>query len=411
VRQENNAEREIRQLALESVFIRLVVLGCAQPVDQGRAEPRGRTMGEHERSRQESKRLTILVTSTQRRGAEVFGERLADGLPARGWTVDFVALGSDPHSQSTVTAEPLSPVPVGRFELSIVRQLRRRLIASQPDVVLANGSSTLHYGVAAARSLRGRPRLAYSSIGEPRYWAPSLRKRLPYRAFVSGVDRVFSVSRLTAAQLTESFGVPEDRIRVLATGVPPELYSDQHESHDPPLRILFLGSLSAEKQPLAAVSVLEELLATTPAVLRLVGAGPQQHALTHRGDPLEHALQLVGSVADIRPHLAWADVLLLTSRTEGLPAATMEAAAASVPSVAFDVGGVSETIDDGGSGTLVKAGDCAGAARALRSFADDPERRRAAGEAAYALANSRFTLSDAIDRYDLALRELAEEGV
>ncbi len=181
------------------------------------------------------------------------------------------------------------------------------------------------------------------------------------------------------------------------------------EDHDPPLRILFLGSLSAEKDPMAAVEVLTELTADTPAVLRMVGSGPLDSSIADaaRSNGNEKTLELVGSVPDVRPHLAWADVLVLTSRTEGLPAATLEAAAAGIPSVAFDVGGVSETIIDGVTGKLVGAGDIQGAADALRAYARDPEARRAAGAAARAMAEGTFTLAAAMERYDRALTDLA----
>ena len=357
------------------------------------------------------KRLTILVTSTQRRGAEVFGERLAAGLPERGWQVDFVALGRHSGSSSSVDAHPLSESMVGRLDLGVVRLLRRRLRSHRPHVVLANGSSTLHYGVAATRTMARRPRLVYSSIGEPSFWANTPRKRFAYRGFLALVDHVYSVSTPTAAQLTTQFGVSQDRVRILPTGVPDTMFDVDRQPHDPPMRILFLGSLSTEKDPMAAVAVLNELTSDTPAVLRMVGAGPLEAAVTAaaRSAGSDAVVELAGSVPDVRPHLAWADVLLLTSRTEGLPAATLEAAAAGIPSVAFDVGGVSETVVPGVTGQLVRAGDSLAAAAALRAYALDPPARRAAGEAARAMAERTFTMAAAIERYDEALTDLAQD--
>jgi glycosyltransferase involved in cell wall biosynthesis len=275
-------------------------------------------------------------------------------------------------------------------------------------VILANGSSTLHYGVVATRTLHHRPRLAYSSIGEPRYWADTPRKRLTFRVFLAFVDQVFSVSHPTATQLTEQFGISERRIRVLPTGVPDELYAVERDRHEPPLRILYMGSLSPEKNPLAAVEILANLVPDTPAVLRMVGDGPLRNEIetTALAANLGHALELVGSVEDVRPHLAWADVLLLTSRTEGLPAATLEAAATGIPSVAFDVGGVAETVHDGATGRLITSGDVTNAALALATYAGDPDTRLAHGQAARAMAESTFTIDLAIARYDRALREL-----
>lgn len=353
-----------------------------------------------------TKRVTILVTSTQRRGAEVFGEHLSRELPKRGWEVDFVALGRHASTGSRVSADPLSPFPVGRLEPAVIRRLRQRLKSTQPDLVLANGSSTLHYGVAAVHTLLRRPKLVYGSIGDPSFWANTPRRRVTYAAFLKLVDQVFSVSTPTARQLTELFGVGNARIQILPTGVPDGLFSVTRESHDGPMRVLFLGSLSDEKNPLAALETIGQLGTKPGAVLRFVGSGPLtsviEEAAAGRGIPVE----LVGSVEDVRPHLAWADVLLLTSRTEGLPAAPLEAGAAGLPTVAFEVGGVAETIQHGVTGSLVPAGNVAAAADALRALAESPVARLQAGAAARAMVEARFTIEAAVDRYDRALTGL-----
>lgn len=355
------------------------------------------------------KRLTILVTSTQRRGAEVFGERLAVELPAYGWDIDFLALGKHTGAETHVSADALSPVPVGRLDPAVVRRLRNRIQQTEPDIVLANGSSTLHYGVVAVRSLVRRPILVYGSIGDPSFWARTPRRRLTYTSFLKLVDEVFAVSTPTARQLVERFRVPERRIRVLPTGVPDDFFAVNREHHDGPMRVLFLGSLSDEKNPFAAVEIINRLREESSVTSRFVGFGSldrQTRALAARlGAPVEFA----GSVEDVEPHLAWADVLLLTSRTEGLPAAPLEAGAAGIPTVAFEVGGVAETIDDGVTGALVPPGDLSAATAALRAYAQDADLRERAGAAARAMVRQRFTIEAAVDRYDAALTALLNE--
>lgn len=359
--------------------------------------------------------LTILVTSRQRRGAEVFGERLALGLPAHGWNVDFVALADGPDEvKASVSAEALSDTPagqLGRLDFATVASLRRRLRDHRTDVLLSNGSSTLQYGVAAARTLWSRPQIAYGSIGEPMYWARSTRQQTTYQLLLRAVDRVFSVSEQTGQQLIESFGVPASKLRVLHTGVPRALLDISPLPREDELHLLFLGSLSVEKNPLAAVEILRRVRQRTPARLRFVGggvlAGEVEAAAAAAG--ISDSVELVGSVDDVGPHLSWADVLVLTSKTEGLPAAPLEAGAASVPTVAFDVGGVGETIQDGLSGELVPAGDVAGAAEAVLRLATDEDRRQLAGTRARGLILNDFTVEDAVARYDSALRELLEE--
>ena len=111
-------------------------------------------------------------------------------------------------------------------------------------------------------------------------------------------------------------------------------------------------------------------------------------------------VELVGAVADVVPHLEWADVLILTSTTEGLPGAVLEAAFAGVPTAAFDVGGVSEAVIDGSTGRLVNRGDIEALSAALVEMASDRARTHGdGGGGSAALRLSRFTLDAAVDRF------------
>jgi glycosyltransferase involved in cell wall biosynthesis len=68
-----------------------------------------------------------------------------------------------------------------------------------------------------------------------------------------------------------------------------------------------------------------------------------------------------------------AHFLLHPSRTEGLPQVMVEAAAAGLPIVATDVGGVGAALGD--AVRLVASEDVEAAARALRSLAEDRDSR------------------------------------
>ena len=71
----------------------------------------------------------------------------------------------------------------------------------------------------------------------------------------------------------------------------------------------------------------------------------------------------------------------------------IEAFAAGRPVVASATGGVSDWLDDGVSGILVRPGDAAALARALNELLSDPERQRAMGSAGRATVQSRFSRS------------------
>src|SRR5918999_4287890 len=102
------------------------------------------------------------------------------------------------------------------------------------------------------------------------------------------------------------------------------------------------------------------------------------------------------------------DVAVLTSLNEGTPRSLIEAGAAGRPSVATDVGAVSDVVRTGDTGLLVPPRDPAAVARGIIHLLKHPERARAMGDAARGLVTARFSgirLADTmLEVYARALR-------
>lgn len=352
--------------------------------------------------------MLLLVASNRRRGAEVFGERLYRGFTSLGWDVDFVALQSIEDSRS-VSAQALTDTSnLGRLDLATVRALRGRIASKRPAAILANGGATLRYAIAARTLTRpkDRPLLAYSSIGEPMYWLRSPGHTRLQRFLHGRPELIFAVSAVTRDQLVADLGVPPTRVHVAHTGVSKEYFLDGSLAHEG-IRLLFLGSLSPEKDPMAALDVIDGLRTDCDVTLRFVGDGPLAHQLTteiqSRG--LTEIVEMTGSVEDVRPHLNWADLLLVVSRTEGLPGAVLEAGAAGVPAVAFDVGGTSETLVTGESGVIITPGDTQAMVDAVKSLASDSARIETMGASQREFIKAKFDLDESIATYEALLAE------
>ena len=345
----------------------------------------------------------VLVTSDQRRGAEVFGSKIAAGLADRGWDVEIMSLssGEGPTIDTGLVAgaRPGKPPPLSPELIAGVRSAMRAA-----DVVLANGSATIRYAVAARLTMLRRPALVASSIGEPEFWAARPRRRRLQRWMLSHVDLVAAVSEETARQLIEFIQLDPGSVRYAPTGV--EMSAVPQRDAGGPLRLAFVGSLSSEKRPDLLFDVLARV--EDDLVVELVGDGPMREDLEERAaaDP---RVSLVGAVADVAPHLRTAHVLVQTSVTEGLPGVIMEAAALGVPAVAFDVGGTRELVVDGVTGILVPDGDTEAMAQAVKSMAHDRTLVCELGDAARKHVSRSFTLSRAIDRYESVLLEAAEK--
>jgi glycosyltransferase involved in cell wall biosynthesis len=89
---------------------------------------------------------------------------------------------------------------------------------------------------------------------------------------------------------------------------------------------------------------------------------------------------------------------VLSSDSEGMPVALMEAAACGVPVVATAVGGVPDMVVEGMTGRVVPPGDPAAFAGALEELLSDPALRRRMGAAARRHAVERFSVAHQVDR-------------
>lgn len=281
--------------------------------------------------------------------------------------------------------------------------MRHRLLGRRPRVVFANGGATLRHCVLASMTVWPRPRLIYGSIGEPRFWLRGMAHRLLQRGLIAGCVGVTAVSQATRDGLVDSVGVRPSKVTVVHPGVDDRWFEIPSSTpHPGPLRVLYAGSLSREKDPLTAVQAIEGLDGV--ARMRMAGIGPLgEEVLAGAGDMVE----LLGSVEDMAAQLEWADVLLLPSLTEGLPGVAVEASAAGVPVVASRVGGTGEVVRDGETGLLVEPGDVEGFVSALKRLAQDRDLRSRMGQAARRVAAERFRLDESIDRYARVFEEVA----
>lgn len=342
-------------------------------------------------------RVLILVSTDRRRGAEVFAERLREGLLSLGWVTEAVALraySEEPRADLEALVSKEMPVG-GRFDLRIARRLREKIRIFKPDVVVANGGATLRYAV--ADNIGRRYALVYVGIGEPRYWLRSRLARWLNRLMLRRTHHVLTVSDVTGRELLELEPALDGRVSSAYTGVPDDLFALTGAYPEGPLRVLMVGSLTAEKNPNQALRVVSRM---PEAQLRLVGDGPLKAQLWEEtnGLGITDRVEFVGSVTDVAPHLVWAHVLILTSRSEGLPAAILEAGAAGVPTIAVDVGGVREAVDDGVGGLVTGPGDDE-LIEALSTLDADRERLAQMGKAAREYVLSRFRMDGVIRRY------------
>jgi len=164
------------------------------------------------------------------------------------------------------------------------------------------------------------------------------------------------------------------------------------------------------------------LVQAWPAVLsrfpdaRLLLVGPsseEQRSVIERAARdagCRESIHLLGLREDVPQLLSAMDVVALPSLAEGFSNVVLEAGAAGRAVVATDVGGNGEAIVPGETGLIVPPADPESMARAIVELLENPDRRRAMGEAARKRVNSLFTVDRMIEGYDNLYRSLLAQG-
>jgi glycosyltransferase involved in cell wall biosynthesis len=172
-----------------------------------------------------------------------------------------------------------------------------------------------------------------------------------------------------------------------------------------------IACLKPQKAPLDFVEAAARVAAERPdALFVIAGDGELRGAVEARARALgiDGRLRLLGWRRDVPDLLAALDVLVLTSRWEGLPRVIPEAIAASVPVVATAVDGSAEILRDGLNGFLAEPGDVAGLASRIATLLAHPDRGRQVIAAARPLLEE-FDIDRMVRRQEALYSRLLEE--
>lgn len=305
-----------------------------------------------------------------------------------------------------------SPPKAGSF--ATLRRMRALLKGVRPDLVC-----TYNWGafdtVLAARTL-GLRRLIHHEDGFNADEAREFKRRreLFRRLLLPGVARVIVPSRNLERIARERWRLAPGRVRYLPNGIRLERF--RARDGQPELRraigipleapvIGYVGHLRPEKNParlLRAAARVERELGMHVLVLGDGPERPELERLAASTPSLYGRVHLVGHQHDPAPYYRAMDVFALSSDTEQMPVALLEAMASSLAVVATDVGDVRDMLPEAQAGFVVEVGEHETAwplAEKLTALLQDPGARAALGAANRAQVEQRFGFDSMLAAY------------
>ncbi|MBK64140.1 MAG: hypothetical protein CMB47_01275 [Euryarchaeota archaeon] len=254
-----------------------------------------------------------------------------------------------------------------------IKRLVSYFIRNKPDVIHAWQDETILTAFVAC-CLTDRPRL----IGSARSLRPDekselhIRKR-PYlrecmKMIVGKEWFTFTInSKAGRKSYAEWLQIDEDNIKIIHNGTDFESMERGINIGLIKNEIVGLGicedniivggvfRLESGKRPKLWIDILHKLILKDDRIRGiLVGGGKMENSVRKwiKEIKMENKIKVVGEKSDVAGWLTQMDIFLLTSASEGLPNAVIEAQGFGVPVVSTDVGGVSEIVMQGVTGEL-----------------------------------------------------------
>jgi glycosyltransferase involved in cell wall biosynthesis len=331
---------------------------------------------------------------------------LSRGVTAAGH--DVAVCGPLAHRADDLDAEVI-PLPMTRAidpraDLASLRGLARIVRAWRPDLIHAHGSKGAVYA-RVGRPAYPRVPVIYTPHGYP--FAGSLPA--PARKRYKQIERLLSRLSTMVICVCEA-----ERRLALSVGTPRTTVVHNGTEPDPPRQVASsMEALRGGGPVVVAVTGLrpgkgvETLVESWPAVLErrpeavlaIAGDGIERQRINDLMVTLgiERSVHLLGNIEPAELALWGADLFVSPSWAESFPYAVLEAMAVGLPTVATDVGGTREAVEEGVTGRLVPPRDSAALATAVADVLADGDQLRTMGAAARRRHLERFTVQRMVE--------------
>ncbi|MEW5813231.1 MAG: glycosyltransferase [Actinomycetota bacterium] len=364
-------------------------------------------------------RALFVVPQLKHGGAERHLTTLLPRLDPARVLPTVVCLGGEGELYAELRAAGISStvLPLGkRRAWRALRELVTIMRQQRPDVVSVWGYNAETLGRIAARG---------TGVCHSIMWvhnATEITTRGPVqrtvdRVLIRWTSRYFGVSESQRPFLVQQRKYPADRIEIIRNGVDLLTFDEGTDReplgefgipHGSPV-VAAVAALRPEKDHVTLLHAARRVIDRLPETrFLLVGDGECRPHLSRLCDQLGIAskVHFAGARDDVGRLLRASDVFTLTSTTECLPIALLEAMACGRPAVCTAVGGMTEVVVDGVTGFLVPRGDAAQLSDRLVHLLSDPRAAHRMGRAARRRVEEAYALDRSVEATQLALEQL-----
>jgi len=288
------------------------------------------------------------------------------------------------------------------------------------DLVHTHNSAAGFYGALAGRL--SRVPVVHTKHGANT--AGTRAQKTLNRLSFTMTDHVVAVSE-PARALALQEGVRPERLSVIDNGIAVESFAGApakraraRASLGVPAEAFVVGTVArlvAVKNQALLLDAFSDLATEASGkpepFLVLIGDGPEREKLVQRARGMHGGERVVfaGSRRHLEELLPAIDVFALSSDSEGLPVALLEAMAASIPSVVTRVGAMPEVVVEG-AGVVIDRGARGDLTRALARLRDDEDLRIQMGEAGRRRICDRYAASTMARAYEVLYERLVGHG-
>ncbi len=340
------------------------------------------------------KKVLFVITKGNFGGAQKYVFDLATSLPKDQFEV-VVAMGEGGKLKEKLDTVGIRTIQIGdlkrdinvKNELASFWQLFQIIRKEKPDILHLNSPKAGGLGGVAGRFCRV-PNIIFTAHGfafnESRpIWQKVLIK------FFSWLTIVFAHKTICVSgaikKSFENWPFVKNKMVIVHNGTEKNEYKAKAEARkflfpDAPKDTVWIGTISELhhiKGLSYAIRAVRSVLHQHKVIFVVMGEGEERKKLEEliKNEGLENHVKLVGFVENAPKYLKAFDIFTLTSLSEALPLALLEAGSAELPVVGTNVGGIPEIITDGKSGIVVQPKDIINLTKALNFLIDNKKER------------------------------------